>query len=319
MKECKENIFEWLLSHGNGSGAVTYHNFTEWKRVYFKNADKWETAADRAIAGGYAADCVAYAFWAGLQAGIRSLFKNLPEGCAAAFCVTEADGNRPRNIKSTIRKSGNASGTETQWLLNGEKHYISGALEADLFFVAASEGRSSSGKNSLKMATVYRGSPGLSIIPMSNLKILPEITHGIVSFDNVEAGGDRILPGDAYSDYIKPFRTVEDLFVISAFLGYLFKLSRIYEWPKFVSAKAISLMVSARALCINDPAAAWVHIALGVLLEDIIKYFKELGPCWKITDENISAGWERDTAIMSIAQEARAKRIDRAWRFYSTG
>ena len=311
-----ERIFEWLLSGVSAEDAAPYHNFDEWKKIFFQNSGKWNIPVDRAIAGGCIADCVAYAFWAGLQAGLQSLFENLPENCAAAFCVTESSGNHPRNIKSMIKKLEDASEIKNVWLLNGEKHYISGAFEADLFIAAASEGVDSSGKNCLRMILVDSKSPGISVTPMHDLKILPEVTHGVVRFDNVEITSGRILRGDAYNDYIKPFRTVEDLYVVSAILGYLCSLSRVYGWPKSFCGKIIYLLVCARTLCISDPKEAWVHIALGGLLEDIIKFFKELEPCWKLTDEKVRNNWERDTAIMNIAFEARVKRLEKAWKYY---
>lgn len=312
-----DKIFDWLLSKDSVTEVSSYHTFNEWKDAFFRNSKKWKSAVDRSIAGGYIANSAAYAFWAGLQSGLQSLFIDLPANCAAAFCVTEASGNHPRDIKSTIRNSGKASKTNACWLLNGEKHYISGAFEADLFIVAASEGINSIGKNCLRMILVDSKSPGLSVNLMSNLKILPEVRHGIVCFNNVEVTEDKILPSDAYTDYIRPFRTVEDLFVIIAVLGYLCRLSRVYDWPKSFSEKIISLIVCERTLCVSDPAAAWVHIALGGLLEDIIKFFKELEPCWKMTDEKVRSCWERDIAIMNIASEARAKRLEKAWKYYS--
>ncbi|MCU0822687.1 MAG: acyl-CoA dehydrogenase family protein, partial [Spirochaetes bacterium] len=249
MKTDDGKIFDWLLSHKKARVAVVYHNFKEWKYSFFQNAGGWDAPADKAIAGGFIADCPAYAFWAGLQAGFQRLFKNMPEKCAAAFCVTESTGNHPRNIKSTIMKA--TDRPDNVLILNGEKHYISGAFEADIFFVAASEGTDSSGRNILKLAMLESTSPGISLNLMENLKILPEITHGIVAFNNVQLTENKILPGDAYSDYIKPFRTVEDLFVVSAILGYLYRLSRAYGWPRYFSGKIISFLVTARTLCVS--------------------------------------------------------------------
>ena len=55
-----------------------------------------------AIAGGFAADRVGWAFASGYQAALRALVPGLSHDTLAAFCVTEAEGNRPRDIRTTI-------------------------------------------------------------------------------------------------------------------------------------------------------------------------------------------------------------------------
>src|SRR5262245_48690889 len=55
-----------------------------------------------AVSGGFAADRVGWAFASGYQAALRALVPDLPRATLAAFCVTEADGNRPRDIRTTI-------------------------------------------------------------------------------------------------------------------------------------------------------------------------------------------------------------------------
>lgn len=58
--------------------------------------------ATLALLGGLAADRVGWAFAAGYQAALRALRPALPRSTMAALCVTEAGGNRPRDVLTTI-------------------------------------------------------------------------------------------------------------------------------------------------------------------------------------------------------------------------
>src|SRR5512134_3602886 len=69
----------------------------------------------QAIVGGFVADRVGWAFASGYQAALRSLFPDAPGDRLCALCVTEADGNSPKVIKSTLKRA------DGRWILNGAK------------------------------------------------------------------------------------------------------------------------------------------------------------------------------------------------------
>jgi acyl-CoA dehydrogenase len=48
-----------------------------------------------AIAGGFAADRLAWAFCSGYQEALRALIPNLPADALVSFCVSESGGNHP--------------------------------------------------------------------------------------------------------------------------------------------------------------------------------------------------------------------------------
>src|SRR5262245_64072366 len=74
-----------------------------WQQIWLSvDTAAVDDPAALAIAGGFAADRVGWAFASGYQAALRALLPDLPRATLAAFCVTEADGNRPRDIRTTI-------------------------------------------------------------------------------------------------------------------------------------------------------------------------------------------------------------------------
>ena len=58
----------------------------------------------QAIVGGFVADRVGWAFASGYQAALHALFPDAPADRICALCVTEADGNSPKAIRSSLKK-----------------------------------------------------------------------------------------------------------------------------------------------------------------------------------------------------------------------
>ena len=84
------------------SQARTITDVADWWRVWQSLDSRAGGPAALAIAGGFAADRVGWAFASGYQAALRALLPELPHDTLAALCVTEAEGNRPRDIRTTI-------------------------------------------------------------------------------------------------------------------------------------------------------------------------------------------------------------------------
>src|SRR5262245_48930328 len=73
-----------------------------WRQIWLSVDSGERKPAALAVAGGFAADRVGWAFASGYQAALRALLPDLLRDTLAAFCVTEVDGNRPRDIRTTI-------------------------------------------------------------------------------------------------------------------------------------------------------------------------------------------------------------------------
>jgi len=305
-------IIDWLLS-GRGRG-VSFSSLGDWERLCNDVFQPWEMTIDRAIAGGFLADRLSYAFAAGFRSALSSLIPAIPMNRFVAFCVTEENGGgHPRSIRTSIERV--QSETGEGWRLNGGKKYITMADEAELLLVAASSGFAH-GHNQVQVVIIKRDSPGVTVEPME-LPILPEISHGVVLLDNVKVQESHLLPGDGYLEYVKPFRTIEDLHVNASVLGYLFRLSSDYHWAPPVREQMLAIITAARALAGAYPLAYQVHVALGGLHRQMEHLLEVISPFWEEVDEKTRKGWMRDSALLHVAGSARARRLERAWEHYT--
>lgn len=73
---------------------------------------------------------------------------------------------------------------------------------------------------------------GVEVQPKPSMSIVPEISHGAVALSNVHVPEENILPGDGYNGYMKPFRSIEDIHVYGALLGYCTRVSLLNGWPQ---------------------------------------------------------------------------------------
>lgn len=305
-------IIDRLLSQGNSIDDGEIASLAAFKDMFDAASAEWDVPADRAIMGGFIADRVAFAFAAGYECALRKLVPSLPPRAIVSFCVTEEKGGHPSSIQSSLRKDPSAPG----WTLTGSKKFITLADAAELILVAASTGTAPDGKNMIRMALVPRSAPGIGITPMAALPYIPEIHHGTVTFREVRVDDSGIMPGDGYRDYIRPFRTIEDLHVLSAIGGHLFRTACRYRWPESLKEEIVSFLVCTRTLAMDDPAAPAVHIAMGGLNAQVHALFEAIEPHWESVDTPVREYWKRDMPLLGIAGAARKKRLERAWSHY---
>ena len=260
----------------------------------------------QAIVGGFVADRVGWAFASGYQAALHALFPDAPGDRLCALCVTEADGNSPKAIKSSLAMSGGA------WRLNGAKRWTTLGPEGSLFFVAARDEAASSGRAAIKLAKVSSESPGLKIQTMPATRFVPEVPHAQLKFEDVEV--DALLPGDGYDLYVKPFRTVEDIHVQAAILSYLMREAQRLAWPEHWIER-LSALLAALATLSNMPAShAETHIGLAGALRISAGLIEEAEAFWlKSAAEPAALRWRRDKELLQVAGKARELRTQRAW------
>ncbi len=307
------SILDWLFEHQGHIDSTGLESVRAWKKIFDVASSGWDAPVDRAVIGGFLADRTAYAFAAGYESGLRRLVPTLPDRAIVSFCVTEDKGGHPSSIQSTL----NEPGPSNSWTLNGSKKFITMANEAELLLVAASTGATPDGKNRIRMALVDRNAPGVTVSVMTGLPFLPEISHGTVAFSDVPVEAGYILPGDGYSGYIRPFRTIEDLHVFAAIAGFFFRIASLYRWPRPVMEQTTGLIVCARTLALDNPSSPAVHIALGGLHRQITALLESSSGYWDLVDEKTRAGWERDRALLKVAETARTKRLETAWSRFS--
>lgn len=262
------------------------------------------------------ADCVAFAFAAGYGSALQRLVPSIPANSLASFCITEKGGAHPKAIRSRLESSGGDEGSGRIYVLNGRKKYISCAMEADLFLVAASKGLKPGGRNSIRIVKIRPGSPGLDVVRMKDIDLVPEISHGEMILTDLRVSEEDLLPGDGYADYIKPFRTIEDLHVSAAILAYLFNRAVRYGWGRDIKAGILACIESLRNLALQDVNAPALHILLGGVLGQVNQLLSRLQPLWDELDDTVRSAWLRDKRLMTIADKARKMRFEKAWEYW---
>lgn len=287
--------------------ADTYADLPAFRAAWRAQADPWPTPVDRAILGGALADRLGYAFAAGYDAALHRLLPALRPDETGSLCVTEEGGAHPRTIRTRLVREGGAL------RLHGAKRWATLAGDGDALFVAASAGWAGE-RNDLRLVRVPAGAPGLRLAPLPPTPFAPEVPHFAVELSGVEVADEDVLPGDGWTRWIKPFRTVEDAHVGAAAAAYLLRVARTSPWPDVLAARLAALVLAFREVAVADPDAPAVHVALGgafAALESVVA-----AAPWDRTDVGVAERWRRDAPLLGVAGQARAARLEAAWRTF---
>jgi hypothetical protein len=281
-----------------------------WWRAFCATEPRAATPIDRAVVAGFRADRVAGAFAGGYQAALRTLVPGARmDDCVLSLCVTERAGNSPRAIEASLapRAGGGFS-------LSGRKRWSTMAPLASVLLVAASEGVDASGRKRFKLVRVEAGVPGVTIRRMPPTQFVPEVPHAELELVDVAVAADAPLPGDGYTQYVKRFRTIEDVHIHGAVLGYVLSVARRFGFPPPVIERLACAITTTRVLAGMDPDAPETHIALAGALARDTTLLDHSESHWQHVDAEEAARWKRDRPMFgSVAGQIREARRVRAW------
>ena len=266
--------------------------------------ERFSSTVDRAAAGGFVADRIGYAFLAGYRAALAKLDPTLGR---ASLCASETGGAHPRAIETTIRPQGGA------FVMNGEKTFATLASAADVLLVVASIGKNGE-RNQLQVARIPSKREGVTIRDRDPIAFAPEIPHARVSFRDVRVEAAEILEGDGYERYVKPFRTIEDVHVIAAWLGHVVRLVRAYDQPREMIEQALAALAALRSIAEEPPLDPGAHIALAGVLTAAAELASKLDLAG--ADEAVRARWQRDFPLLAVAGSARNARLEAAHAYH---
>ena len=288
--------------------AVPCESVAAWWTRHRAIAGEHPDPVHQAIIGGFVADRIGWAFASGYQAALRALFPEAPRDRICALCVTEADGNSPKAIKSSLAKTGG------DWTLNGSKCWTTLGPEGALFYVAARDESASGNRASIRIARVDSNAQGLKIEIMPATRFVPEVPHAQLRFENLKIDGSAILQGDGYDRYVKPFRTVEDIHVQAAVLSYLMREGQRLAWPQGWLERLSAVLASLARIADMPAAEAETHIALAGALALSAGLVAEANEFWQHAPADPAAQrWRRDRELLQVASAAREQRTRRAW------
>lgn len=278
-----------------------------WWALHRTAYSEHDVPIDRAVVRAFYADRPAWAFASGYQEALRRLFAGIGE-VKVALCATEEGGAHPRAIRSTLRDDGDG------FRLDGAKRYTTLGTHADEVIVFASVGEDEAGRNRLAAVRVPTAREGITLTAMPDTPFVPEVPHAQSRFENVRVEASERLAGDGYSDYLKPFRTVEDIHVHAAIVAWLVQVGRRCGWPGDAVAELISIVLACRELSGDDPSDVATHITLGGLIRHTGGLIRSLEPLWERVDPTTRQRWLRDRVLLGVAGSARKRRLEAAWR-----
>ncbi|MBV4459873.1 acyl-CoA dehydrogenase family protein [Pseudomonas sp. COR58] len=256
------------------------------------------TPFELAVAGGRRMATPGLAFLVGYQAALRMLWPSAPPGLGA-LCATERRSLRPADMQTRL----------TDLRLDGRKDFVTAGAAADWLLVAA-RSEAPGEAPSLSLAVVYPDEPGVRVEALPALPLMPDVSHGRLHLENA---GCELLAGDGWDAYVKPFRTLEDIYVLSAMTAWLYGVGQDCGWPQVLQLRWVALLAGCAEASRLPPDSPAAHVVLGGLFAQFDALKPELDHALAQGAPEWAAMWARDRSVMQLAAEARAKRLAKAW------
>ncbi len=250
-----------------------------------------------AVRGGCRAATPGLAFLAGYQAALRMLWPSAPLSLGA-LCVTEQRSVRPADLQCRV----------ADLQVSGRKDFVTAAEAADWLLVAARE-EVAGEKPQVALLVVRNGDPGVQVEALPPLKLMPDIGHARLLLS--EASCER-LAGDGWSDYVKPFRTLEDVHVLAAFTAWLYGVGRDCGWPLSLRLRLLAVLAGAAEVARQPAGSAAAHLLLAGLFEQWQQLSGDLDQAFAAGPAKWRELWQRDRGLLGVAGAARAKRLSNA-------
>ncbi|MCW8277634.1 acyl-CoA dehydrogenase [Pseudomonas sp. PCH199] len=244
------------------------------------------------------------AFLVGYQAALRMLWPSAPPSLGA-MCATEQRSLRPADMQTRL------SGLR----LSGRKDFVTAGDAADWLLIAARSEQPGE-EPRLSLAVVYPGEPGVRVEKLPSMTLMPDISLGRLFLDNAQC---ELLAGDGWDAYVKPFRTLEDICVLSAMTAWLYGVAQDSDWPQTLQLRLLALLAGCAEVSRQAPSSPAGHVLLGGLFAQFEGLKGEINEALDEGPPQWAAMWQRDQAVMDLAAGARGKRLAKALAGLSSG
>ncbi|WP_338801006.1 acyl-CoA dehydrogenase family protein [Pseudomonas sp. RSB 5.4] len=255
------------------------------------------TPFELAVAGGRRMATPGLAFLVGYQAALRMLWPSAPPSLGA-LCATEQRSLRPADMQTRL----------TDLRLNGQKDFVTAGDAADWLLIAA-RSEEPGEKPRLSLAVVYPGEPGVRVEKLPALPLMPDISHGRLHLDGALC---ELLAGDGWDAYVKPFRTLEDVYVLSAMTAWLYGVGQDSGWSQPLLLRLLALLGGCAEASRQPPNNPAGHVLLGGLFAQFDAFKPEIDRALAEGNPEWALMWQRDQSVMQLAAGARAKRLAKA-------
>ena len=251
-----------------------------------------------AVLGGRAMATPGLAFLVGYQAALRVLWPSAPPSLGA-LCASERRSVRPADMRTRL------DGLR----LTGSKDFVTAGLEAEWLLVAA-RSEATGAAAQLNLAVVYPGEPGVTLEALPTLPLMPEVGHGRLVLKHAAC---ELLAGDGWDAYVKPFRSLEDLYVLAALTAWLYGVGQACAWPQSVRLQLLGLLAGCAEGSRQCADTVGCHLLLGGLFAQFQALRGEIDAALAAGPAHWAQLWQRDQGVMALAAAAREKRLNKAW------
>ncbi len=288
------------------AGAVRKQSLPEVWKAYQRERAAGAPPFTAAVAVASQVDRLGFAFAVGYPAALEHMVEGVRLPCA--LCVTEANGNSPRAIETTLERKGD------RYELRGTKTFVTFGSYAETLIIVARVGEKPDGRPDLAVVRIPSSRDGVVLQELPETPFMPEVPHTSVQLDGVEVLANERLPGDGYLDYVKPFRTIEDIHVLGATLSYLVGLARRTRAPTTLIAELSADLVALDRLRDGPPLDPRVHVALHGVYRHVTRFVgsEDFARLLDSAPDDEQDRWERDQALLRVASKARHARFERA-------
>lgn len=251
-----------------------------------------------AVLGGRAMATPGLAFLIGYQAALRVLWPSAPASLGA-LCATERRSVRPADMHTRL------DGLR----LSGSKDFVTAGLDAEWLLVAArSEAPGEAPR--LQLAVVYPGEPGVTLEALPTLPLMPEVGHGRLVLQQAAC---ELLAGDGWDAYVKPFRSLEDLYVLAALTAWLYGVGQECAWPQELRLRLLGVLAGCAEGSRQCADSVGCHLLLGGLFAQFQALRGDIDKALKAGPAHWAQLWQRDQGVLALAAAARDKRLAKAW------
>ena len=255
------------------------------------------TPFELAVAGGRLMATPGLAFLVGYQAALRMLWPSAPLSLGA-LCATEQRSLRVADMQTRL----------VDLRLSGRKDFVTAGNAADWLLVAARSEQPGE-EPRLSLAVVYPGEPGVRLEQLPAIPLMPDISHCRLFLQNAQC---ELLAGDGWDAYVKPFRTLEDIYVLSAMTAWLYGVGQDSDWPQPLQLRLLGLLAGCAEVSRQAPNNPVGHVLLGGVFAQFDALKAEIGLALADGPQHWAAMWQRDQAVMDLAAGARGKRLAKA-------
>jgi len=216
-----------------------------------------------------------------------------------ALCATERRSVRPAAMQTRLEGL----------RLTGSKDFVTAGLDAEWLLVAArSEGQGEAPR--LNLAVVYPGEAGVTLEALPTLPLMPEVGHGRLLLQHAAC---ELLAGDGWDAYVRPFRSLEDLYVLAAMTAWLYGVGQECDWPQPLRLRLIALLAACAEASRQCADSVGCHLLLGGLFAQFQELKGAIDKALMAGPEQWAQLWQRDQGVMALATAAREKRLAKAW------